>query len=179
MRNVILRRNAKHSLNVRIYNTYYEDGEITMATTGMIYALRLKLSDFINTEFESVVIDKINDVNSVHTFKLQLWYDEGEVTAKDLKSFMENYESLLHYKTTIRPNRDVDRSQFTWYDITHEDDIQPEFPYRFRYVGTEDRLSCVFKGLSNFKDCLTFITSDKPSKQERPKRKQKRNDYED
>ena len=28
MRNVILRRNAKHSLNVRIYNIYYEDGEI-------------------------------------------------------------------------------------------------------------------------------------------------------
>ena len=28
-------------------------------TTGRIYALRLKLSDFINTEYESLVINKI------------------------------------------------------------------------------------------------------------------------
>jgi|TARA_B100001094_G_scaffold285654_1_gene299947 hypothetical protein len=150
-----------------------------MATTGQIYALRLKLSDFINTEFESLVIDKINEANKTHTFKLQLWYDEGEVTSKDLKSFMEKYESLLHYKTTIRPNRAVDRSQFTWYDVSHRDDIQGDFPYRFRFIGSEDRLTCVFQGLQNFIECLTFITSDKPSRQERPKRKQKRNDYED
>jgi len=29
-----------------------------MNTSGRIYSLRLKLSDFINTEFESIVIDK-------------------------------------------------------------------------------------------------------------------------
>ena len=141
-----------------------------MATTGQIYALRLKLSDFINTEYESLVIDRINEANKTHTFKLQLWYDEGEVTSKDLKLFMEKYESLLHYKTTIRPNRAVDRSQFTWYDIIHQEDIEE---------GCEDRLTCVFQGIENFKSCLLFITSDKPSKQEKPKRKQKRNDYED
>ena len=150
-----------------------------MATTGQIYALRLKLSDFINTEYESLVIDRINEANKTHTFKLQLWYDEGEVTSKDLKLFMEKYESLLHYKTTIRPNRAVDRSQFTWYDIIHEEDIEEGYPYRFRFVGSEDRLTCVFQGIENFKSCLLFITSDKPSKQEKPKRKQKRNDYED
>ncbi len=36
-------------------------------------------------------------------FKLQLWYDEGEVKPAELKSFIEKYESILHYKTTIRP----------------------------------------------------------------------------
>ena len=148
-------------------------------TTGRIYALRLKLSDFINTEYESLVINKIKEATKSHTFKLQLWYDEGEVSSKELKSFMEKYESLLHYKTTIRPNRDVDRSQFTWYDIIHKDDIEEGYPYRFRFVGDEDRLTCIFKGLKNFEDCLAFITSEKPSKQEKPKRKQKRNDYED
>ena len=52
-------------------------------TNGQIYALRLKLSDFINTEYESLVIDRINEANKTHTFKLQLWYDEGYVTSKD------------------------------------------------------------------------------------------------
>ena len=101
-------------------------------TNGQIYALRLKLSDFINTEYESLVIDRINEANKTHTFKLQLWYDDGEVTSKDLKLFMKKYESLLHYKTTIRPNRDVDRSQFTWYDIIHQEDTEQGYPFRFR-----------------------------------------------
>ena len=54
---------------------------------GAIYALRIKLSDFINDKMESSVIDKINEINKVRTFKLQLWYDEGEVKVSDLKSF--------------------------------------------------------------------------------------------
>ena len=38
---------------------------------GAIYALRIKLSDFINDKMESSVIDKINEINKVRTFKLQ------------------------------------------------------------------------------------------------------------
>jgi len=72
---------------------------------GAIYALRIKLSDFLNDPLEHLVVDKIHEIYKIHTFKLQLWYDEGEVAAKDLKSFIEKYESILHYKTTIRPNR--------------------------------------------------------------------------
>ena len=74
---------------------------------GAIYALRLKLSDFINDPLESSVVDKIHEIYKIQNFKLQLWYDDGEVTAKGLKSFIEKYERILHYKTTIRPNRDA------------------------------------------------------------------------
>ena len=95
---------------------------------GAIYALRIKLSDFINDPLEHLVVDKINEANEVRTFKLQLWYDDGEVTAKDLKSFIEKYESLLHYKTTIRPNRGNDHAQFTWYNIIHNDDKEQKYP---------------------------------------------------
>ena len=98
---------------------------------GAIYALRLKLSDFINDPLEHLVVDKIHEIYKVHTFKLQLWYDEGEVAAKDLKSFIEKYESILHYKTTIRPNRDADHAQFTWYNIIHGDDNDIKYPLRF------------------------------------------------
>ena len=148
---------------------------------GAIYALRIKLSDFINDPLDHLVIDKINEINSVRTFKLQLWYDEGEIKAKDLKSFMKKYESLLHYKTTIRPNRVADHAQFTWYNIIHGDDKDLYYPCRFQYehdIGW--RLSGVLKGLEQFRDCLKFVTSPKPPKQDHPpKRKQKRNDYED
>ena len=148
---------------------------------GAIYALRLKLSDFLNDPLEHLVVDKIHDVYKVHTFKLQLWYDEGEVKTGDLKTFMKKYESLLHYKTTIRPNRDNDHAQFTWYNIIHNDDKDEKYPCRFQYVhDTRWKLSGVLKGLDEFSGCLKFVTSPKPSRDDRPpKRKQKRNDYED
>ena len=148
---------------------------------GQIYALRLKLSDFLNDPLEHLVVDKIHEIYKIQNFKLQLWYDEGEVKAADLKSFIKKYESLLHYKTVIRPNRSRDFAQFTWYNIIHKDDRIIDFPLRFQYehdIGW--RLSGVLKGLEQFSDCLKFVTSPKPPRQEKPmKRKQKRNDYED
>ena len=149
---------------------------------GAIYALRIKLSDFINDPLEHLVIDKINEINKIRTFKLQLWYDEGEVKTSDLKSFMKKYESLLHYKTTIRPNRDNDHAQFTWYNIIHGDDKEQKYPCRFQYEhGSGWRLGGGLDGLEQFKETLKFIISPKPPKSDNQpmKRKQKRNDYED
>jgi hypothetical protein len=149
--------------------------------TGQIYALRIKLSDFLNDPLEQLVVDKIHDIYKIQTFKLQLWYDDGEVTAKDLKSFIEKYESLLHYKTTIRPNRGNDHAQFTWYNIIHNDDKEQKYPCRFQYEHDGGwRLGGVLDGLEQFKETLKFIISPKPSRDDRPpKRKQKRDDYED
>ena len=148
---------------------------------GAIYALRLKLSDFLNDPLEHLVVDKIHEIYKVHTFKLQLWYDDGEITPAGLKSFIKKYESILHYKTTIRPNRVADHAQFTWYNIVHEEDKDAKYPCRFQYIHENGwRLSGVLKGLEQFRDCLKFVTSPKPSREDRPpKRKQKRNDYED
>ena len=147
---------------------------------GAIYALRLKLSDFLNDPLESLVVDKIHEIYKIHTFKLQLWYDEGEVAAKDLKSFIEKYESILHYKTTIRPNRERDFAQFTWYNIVHKDDHDIKYPCRFQYEHNSGwKPGGVLSGLDQFREALKFVTSPKPPRQEKPKRKQKRNDYED
>ena len=148
---------------------------------GAIYALRIKLSDFLNDPLEHLVVDKIHEIYKVHTFKLQLWYDEGEITPAGLKSFIKKYESILHYKTTIRPNRDEDHAQFTWYNIIHKDDKEPNYSCRFQYEHDNGwKLSGILNGLEQFSDCLKFVTSPKPPRQEKPmKRKQKRNDYED
>ena len=149
--------------------------------SGNIYALRLKLSDFLNDPLESSVIDKIHEIYTIQNFKLQLWYDDGEVTAAGLKSFIEKYERILHYKTTIRPNRDADLAQYTWYNIVHGEDMDEKYPCRFQYAHESGwKVGGILKGLEEFSDCLKFVTSEKPSRDDRPpKRKQKRNDYED
>ena len=59
--------------------------------SGQIYTLRLKLSDFINSPLEELVVEKINEANVHHSFKLQLWYNDEDLTPKDLKSFLEKY----------------------------------------------------------------------------------------
>tara|TARA_R100001594_G_scaffold116397_1_gene151356 strand:- start:268 stop:723 length:456 start_codon:yes stop_codon:yes gene_type:complete len=148
---------------------------------GQIYTLRIKLSDFINSELEESVVEKINEANVHHSFKLQLWYDEGEVSSKELKSFLEKYESLLKYKTTIKPNGEPNRAEFTWYNIIHEDDFTQGYPFRFQYNHSNlDKVVGIILGLEQFKKTLAFVTSEKPPKQhDKPKRKQKRNDYED
>ena len=147
---------------------------------GQIYSLRLKLSDIFNSPLEELAIEKISEANMNHSFKLQLWYDEGELTPSDLKLFLEKYESLLKYKTTIKPNSEPNRAEFTWYNIIHEDDFKLSYPYRFQYNHScEDRVLGSLLGLEQFKKTLNFVTSEKPPKQEKPKRKQKRNDYED
>ena len=149
--------------------------------SGQIYTLRIKLTDIFNSPLEELVIEKINDANVHHSFKLQLWYNEEDLTAKDLKSFLEKYESLLHYKTTIKPNSSHDHAQFTWYNIIHNDDKDPKYPCRFQYEHQSGwKLGGVLNGLEQFRDCLKFVTSPKPPKPEHQvKRKQKRNDYED
>jgi len=148
---------------------------------GRIYALRIKLSDFLNDPLEHLVVDKIHEIYKIQNFKLQLWYDEGEVKAAGLKSFIEKYESLLHYKTVIRPNKDADHAQFTWYNIIHNDDKDPGYVCRFQYIHESGwRLGGVLDGLEQFRDCLKFVTSPKPPRPDHQvKRKQKRNDYED
>ena len=144
---------------------------------GNIFALRLKLSDFLNDPLGHLVIDKIHEIYKIQNFKLQLWYDEGELTPADLKSFIEKYESLLHYKTTIRPNRTRDFAQFTWFNIIHNDDKDPDYVCRFQYIHESGwRTGGVLAGLEQFEKTLKFTTTPKPPKQETQVRKQKRND---
>ena len=78
-------------------------------------------------------------------------------------------------------DRDNDHAQFTWYNIIHGEDKDVMYPCRFQYEHDNGwKLSGVLNGLEQFRDCLKFVTSPKPPRQDKPiKRKQKRNDYED
>ena len=55
--------------------------------------VRLKLSDFINTEYESTIMDKISEVHQKlkAPFSLKLWFD-NDIKAGELKVFLKKYE---------------------------------------------------------------------------------------
>tara|TARA_B100000902_G_C26471482_1_gene510330 strand:- start:68 stop:484 length:417 start_codon:yes stop_codon:yes gene_type:complete len=138
-----------------------------MNSLGAVVRLRLKMTDFYDTVIESWVIKRINEIYKVNQFQLHLWYENDEVTPAQIKDFIKKYEKELHFKTTIKPSKDINRSEFVWYDIIQEKDVEIASRTRFTYIGD------IVNGLNQFEKTLKFCI--KP-RSDTPIRKQKRND---
>ena len=135
-------------------------------------SLRLKLSDFINTDIEQEVMKKINNVHDeLHiTVLLYLWFEESEINSKDLKEFLMKWEDTLSFKTVVKRGHDISFSEFIWFDIVPVN-IPTSSRNRFRYQYVS--YNKILDGLQEFYNVTKFTTSEKPTK------RQKRNDYED
>ena len=134
-------------------------------------SLRLKLSDFINTDIEQEVIKKINNIHKeLHTtVLLYLWFEEDEISSKDLREFLMKWEDKLSFKTVVKQGFYINTSEFIWFDVIPIN--TPSSPYkRFEYQYSDSNK--ILDGLQEFYNVAKFTTSDKPAK------KQKRNDYE-
>ena len=135
-------------------------------------SLRLKLSDFINADIEQEVMNKINDAHiklSV-TVLLYLWFEEGELSNKDLKNFLMRREDKLTFKTVVKQGHKLMINDYIFFDIIPvgtPDTVSKRFSYG--YINTDK----ILDGLQEFYNVVKFTTSEKPIK------KQKRNDYED
>ena len=135
-------------------------------------SLRLKLTDFINTEIESEIMEKIdkthNDLNIA--VLLYLWFEDGEIDTVDLKKFLMRWEKNLSFKTVIKQDSIMKSDEFIWFDV-----VPTGLPHtsnkRFEFTYTNNKN--IITGLQHFYDISKFTTSEKPIK------KQKRNDYED
>ena len=140
--------------------------------------VRLKLSDFINTEYESIIMDKLSEIHKKldATFYLRLWFD-GDIKAGDLKEFMKKYEEGLEYKTIISSTDKLKPNEHVWFDITPK-----SYPYsvdnsRYGYAYTAGNYEGILLGLDEFYNVASFTATPKPQKQHSHERKQKRNDY--
>jgi len=132
--------------------------------------VRLKLSDFIDTEYEDDVMESISKVYSElqSLILLHLWYDEGDNIK--LKNFLMKWEDKLHFKTIVKEGTDISSDEFIFFDILPIEKEQANWS-RFTYQYKNKK--SIVNGLKELYDCVKFITSDKSTK------KQKRNDYED
>ena len=132
-----------------------------------VVRLRLKMTDFLDTEIESWVINRINEIYKINQLKLHLWYENDEVNQAKIQKFIKMNKQDLNIKTTIKSSKEIERNEFVWYDIIDEKDKEVASRTRFTYVGD------VVNGLNQFEETLRFCL--KP-KSETPIRKQKRND---
>ena len=145
----------------------------------IVPVLRLKLSDFLGTDYETEVLDRLREINNLDfmpPFEIYLWYDRDndKVDLNRLKDFIVDWESKGDFrsKTFIIPEFFDRPRDFIWYDIMPRGNRSCQYS-RFSWMYSSG-VDGVLKGLDNFKSTYDFVSKEKP-----PKRKQKRNDYED
>ena len=81
--------------------------------------VRMKLSDFINTDNETEIMEMINKTHADLriTIFLHLWYENDEIDAIDLKDFLLRWEDKLHFRTKVNTTSKVSPGEFIFYDI--------------------------------------------------------------
>ena len=146
----------------------------------IVPVLRLKLSDFLGTDYETEVLDKLREINNLDfmpPFEIYLWYDRDndKVELNRLKDFIVDWESKGDFKskTIIVPeffDRPVD---FIWYDIIPREVSDNNFIQysRFQWRYSEPKPG-ILDGLDEYIKTFKFTIAD------RLPRKQKRNDDE-
>ena len=146
----------------------------------IVPVLRLKLSDFLGTDYEKEVLDKLREINNkdyMPPFEIYLWYDRDndKVELSRLKDFIVDWESKGDFKskTIIVPeffDRPVD---FIWYDIIPREVSDSNFIQysRFQWRYSEPKTG-ILDGFDEYIKTFKFTIAD------RLPRKQKRNDDE-
>ena len=144
----------------------------------IVPVLRLKLSDFLGTDYETEVLDRLREINNLDfmpPFEIYLWYDRDndKVELNRMKDFIVDWESKGDFKskTIIVPeffDRPVD---FIWYDIIPREVSDNNFIQysRFQWRYSEPKTG-ILDGLDEYIKTFKFTIAD------RLPRKQKRND---
>ena len=97
--------------------------------------VRMKLSDFINTDNEKEIMEMINKTHSdlSTTILLHLWYENDEISSTDLKDFLLRWENILHFRTIVKNNSNVEQYEFVFFDIIPIS-VPKNEKYRFAYT---------------------------------------------
>ena len=146
----------------------------------IVPVLRLKLSDFLGTDYETEVLDKLREINNLDfmpPFEIYLWYDRDndKVDLNRLKDFIVDWESKGDFrsKTFIIPEFFDRPRDFIWYDIIPREVSDSNYIQysRFQWRYSEPKTG-ILDGLDEYIKTFKFTIADRLPK------KQKRNDDE-
>ena len=87
-------------------------------------SLRMKLSEFINTDYEPIIMEYIDVCHKRQPFFLNFWCNEGEIDVDTIQRFADEHKSKLHIRTVIKSTLVLGPHEFVWYDIIRKEDIQ-------------------------------------------------------
>jgi len=134
-----------------------------------VIKLRLKLSDFIDTDLEKIIMERIKAIENDLQIRIILYFWLGNENI-DLKSFYERWKDDLSIKTIIKNDSSLKANEFIYFDIApHDVDYNSNVRFQAKYKFIEE----IPMLLNSFYDVTKFTTAEKN------KKPQKRNDYED
>ena len=134
-----------------------------------VIKLRLKLSDFIGTDLESMIMERIKAIENDLNIKIILYFWLGDEDV-NLKEFYERWKDNLSIKKIIKNDSGLKANEFIYFDIApHDIDYNSNVRFQAKYKFIEE----IPMLLHSFYDVTKFTTAEKNNKP------QKRNDYED
>ena len=134
-----------------------------------VIKLRLKLSDFIDTDLEEIIMERIKAVENELNIKIILYFWLGDEKI-NLKDFYERWKDNLSIKTIIKNDDSLKANEFIYFDIApHDIEYNSNIRFQSKYKFIEE----IPVLLNGFHEITKFITSDNN------KKPQKRNDYAD
>ncbi len=146
-----------------------------MGNTLRKISLRMKLKDFIDKKVEDEILDGLGEITQISSgiVSLILWFDEKDKDI-NLKETIESIGDAHHWKTNIVAKSKIKESDFVWFDMRSYND-EHAIPQNFRFQYKYGTSSQIVDGLKTFSDAITFFKN-KPPKERKIERKQKRND---
>ena len=148
-------------------------------------SLRLKVTDFLATEFEKEVFQELMKLKQIDylngvSFPLYFWYDRQTeiVDLKVLESFIKYWKSSGEFNTKLIlvPEYTDDQNNFILFDIKPRGikPVNKGYAEHYRFAYEYDNPKDIIKGLEHFKKTYEFVNKDELNPE--PVRKQKRND---
>ena len=148
-------------------------------------SLRLKVTDFLATDFEQEVFQELMKLKQLDcfngaSFPLYFWYDrENEVVdLNTLEPFIKYWKSSGEFKTKLIliPELTDDQNNFILFDIRPRGAKPQNKDYmeNYRFAWEYDNPKDILKGLKEFRKTYEFVNKDELNPE--PVRKQKRND---
>ena len=125
-----------------------------------VIKLRLKLSDFIDTDLESVIMERIKAVENDLNIKIILYFWLGDEKI-NLKDFYERWKDNLSIKTIIKNDSSLKANEFIYFDIApHDIEYNSNVRFQSKYRFIEE----IHMILHSFYELTKFTTAEKNKK---------------
>jgi|TARA_Y100000310_G_scaffold101208_1_gene99193 hypothetical protein len=143
--------------------------------------LRLPLHSFIGADCESEIIAKIEDsyTKIPVNWELHMWFDDNQVTYKEVSEFTKKHEDSFKYRTFIKA-RDACQNPNYYVQFEVEDINNPMIDksnqctsnHRFKYSILSGEQ--IIKGLDKFIEISNFILTVNERTSYKPRKKYER-----
>jgi hypothetical protein len=148
-------------------------------------SLRLKVTDFLATDFEQEVFQELMKLKQMDCFEgasfpLYFWYDRKTemVDLKTIEPFIKYWKESGEFRTKLIliPELTDDQNNFIMYDIRPKGVTPANKDYleNYRFAYEYDNPKDIVNGLKHFIKTYEFINKEELNPE--PTRKQKRND---